>query len=120
MATKEQKAEYQKRWYEKNKARHVANVADRKKKIREKVTAFVRELKETTPCADCGINYPYFVMDFDHLRDKEYLLSNMISSGYDIESVQKEIDKCDIVCSNCHRRRTHMRAISSVGRTGNS
>lgn len=109
MATKEQKAEYQRRWYEKNKAQHVANVAARKAAVRERVLAFVRELKEKTPCADCGNNYPYYVMDFDHLSDKEYALANMIQKGYDIPAVQKEIDKCEIVCANCHRERTHSR-----------
>ena len=109
MATKEQKAAYQKAWYEKNKAKHIANVSARKKMVVEKVREFVRELKESTPCADCHKNYPSYVMDFDHLGDKEYPIANMIQQGYDIASVQREIDKCEIVCSNCHRIRTHAR-----------
>lgn len=109
MQTKEQKAISQKKWYEKNKARHVENVTKRKKEIIARVTKFVYELKERTPCADCGINYPAYIMDFDHLEDKKYQISNMIQSGYDMPTVQKEIDKCDIVCANCHRERTHQR-----------
>jgi hypothetical protein len=30
---------------------------------------FVRQMKNQ-PCADCGINYPYYVMDFDHREDE--------------------------------------------------
>lgn len=103
------KAASQKRWYEKNKKKHIANVAARKAQVVEQVTAQVRELKESTPCTDCGVKYPYYVMDFDHLSDKEYPIANMISQGYSMETVQKEIDKCEIVCANCHRVRTHER-----------
>src|SRR5882757_10569168 len=99
------KAAAQKRWYEKNKAKHVANVSIRKKIVVERVKVFVKELKESSPCTDCGNKYPSYVMDFDHLGDKEYQIANMVQSGYDIPSVQKEIDKCEIVCANCHRIR---------------
>lgn len=112
--TKEQKAISQKKWYEKNKARHLSNVSKRKQEIVKRVKEYVFALKESTPCADCGINYPSYVMDFDHLGDKEYQISNMIHAGYDIPSVQKEIDKCEIVCSNCHRIRTHNRKHAPV------
>lgn len=109
MQTKEQKAASQKRWYEKNKAKHIANVTLRKKEIVARVTAYVQELKAKTPCADCKVNYPYYVMDFDHLEDKKYKLADMIQHGYDLPAVQNEIDKCEVVCSNCHRQRTHTR-----------
>jgi hypothetical protein len=104
------KAASQKRWYEKNKQRHVANVMLRKAAIVKEVTAAVRKIKEETPCTDCGNNFPYYVMDFDHLSDKEYELSLMITQGYGMEKVQREIDKCELVCSNCHRIRTHNRS----------
>lgn len=109
MQTKEQKAASQKAWYEKNKAKHIANVTLRKQTAVAECREYVRFLKETTPCTDCGVNYPYYVMDFDHLSDKEYELSSMIQSGYSLEKVKTEIAKCEIVCSNCHRQRTHMR-----------
>jgi 5-methylcytosine-specific restriction endonuclease McrA len=103
------KAEYQKRWYEKNKARHIANVAKRKAEVKLRASEYLRGLKESTPCVDCGKQYPYYVMDFDHLRDKEYQVSLMVGQGYDIPAIQKEIAKCEIVCSNCHRIRTFTR-----------
>lgn len=108
---KAKKAEYQKRWYEKNKAKHIANVSARKSLVIVEVKAFVKQLKESTPCADCGKYFPHFVMDFDHLGDdKEYLISSMVGSGYGITTIQKEIDKCELVCSNCHRVRTFTRS----------
>lgn len=76
----------------------------------ERNTARVRELKETTPCADCGVLYPYYVMDFDHVRGaKVTTLSHMVAHGWSWKKIAAEIAKCDLVCSNCHRIRTHVR-----------
>lgn len=72
----------------------------------KKVRAFLDSLKSSTPCKDCGESYPAIVMDFDHLRDKDFDLSSVSSSGVGFAKVKAEIKKCDIVCSNCHRLRT--------------
>jgi hypothetical protein len=63
------------------------------------------------PCADCGVKYDPWVMDFDHLRDKKFTISGKASQGYSLEKLLAEIAKCDVVCSNCHRIRTHKRRI---------
>lgn len=71
---------------------------------REKKKRIYREAKNK-PCADCGILYPWYVMDFDHQRDKEFNISNNFYT-FGIEKLLVEIAKCDVVCSNCHRLRT--------------
>ena len=71
------------------------------------------------PCFDCGISYPYFVMDFDHVRgEKKFNIAQATSNRRSVEKLKEEIDKCDVVCSNCHRMRTYKRAFgeSSNGR----
>lgn len=60
------------------------------------------------PCLDCG-ETDIIVLEPDHLRDKKYNISRMISSGYPWASVLKELEKCEIVCRNCHVRREHVR-----------
>lgn len=59
---------------------------------------------------DCGISYPYYVMDFDHRNGEEKLegVAALVNSGRR-KAVFEEIEKCDLVCSNCHRERTHQR-----------
>lgn len=48
------------------------------------------------------------MLDFDHLDDKVANVVDMPGKfGWD--KIQKEIDKCDLICSNCHRRRTYER-----------
>lgn len=81
---------------------------ERNKRYRLSIKAYVHDLKEKSPCTDCGINYPYYVMDFDHLEDKQNTVSILSATGR-IGALKKEISKCEIVCSNCHRIRTHNR-----------
>ena len=72
----------------------------------------VRALKDV-PCADCGGSYPPFVMDFDHRLGTAKLggVSDMIFKDRGWEGIQVEISKCDVVCANCHRMRTHARSL---------
>lgn len=64
------------------------------------------------PCADCGESYPPWVMDFDHLGDKVFAIGG---SQRGIQAVTEEAKKCDVVCSNCHRQRTHDRLTCPSG-----
>ena len=68
---------------------------------------FIKNLKEKTPCADCGKHYPYYVMQFDHLRDKLFNIAS--NTGKYKNVLLAEIDKCEIVCANCHAVRTYNR-----------
>jgi hypothetical protein len=57
------------------------------------------------PCADCGNSYPYYVMDFDHVHgDKKFTIGDKRKGS--TERIVAEIEKCEVVCANCHRIRT--------------
>jgi hypothetical protein len=66
------------------------------------------QIKESSGCVDCGINN-HIILDFDHLHDKKYNISRMIHDGFSWAAIKKEISKCEVVCANCHRIRTHNR-----------
>ena len=83
-----------------------SNTRNRNRK--SKMRAYLQELKQVTPCADCKENYPYYMMDFDHLEDKLFNISRVNNSW---EEMLIEIDKCEIVCANCHRTRTYSRLV---------
>ena len=58
---------------------------------------------------DCGEDNPV-VLDFDHVRGKKIMsIAIMIQKRATLKKIQDEIDKCEIVCSNCHRIRTSKR-----------
>lgn len=69
----------------------------------------LKPLKES-PCVDCGLSFHPCCMDFDHVRgDKVLVISKMFTCSW--ERVLQEIEKCDLVCANCHRIRTNLRRI---------
>jgi hypothetical protein len=69
--------------------------------------AFLLEYFSQNPCADCGETDP-LVLEFDHLGDKQFNVAKGIRDR-NWESVLAEIAKCEVVCANCHRRRTARR-----------
>jgi hypothetical protein len=73
---------------------------------------YIRDLKEKSPCGDCGKFYPYYVMDFDHVRGVKHANVMELISTLSKKKIDLEIAKCEIVCSNCHRIRTHMRKMA--------
>jgi transposase len=77
---------------------------------RGQITKLLQEVKQNTPCYDCKENYPYWIMEFDHLGDKSFTIAHYRSHTSDLEKVKKEIAKCDVVCSNCHKNRTYLRS----------
>lgn len=80
----------------------------------EKATNFLWELKNK-PCADCGNTYHPVCMDFDH-RDPSKKVSDIAKLRHNKKILSEEIEKCDIVCSNCHRLRTHNKKLSGFRR----
>lgn len=61
------------------------------------------------PCADCGLVFPYFVMDLDHLPEFEKSFQLGKYMQYTLGAIKQELDKCEAVCANCHRWRTAKR-----------
>lgn len=53
-------------------------------------------------CKNCG-NEDFRVLEFHHNRDKDFVISNAAISGFSIEKIKSEIEKCDVLCANCHR-----------------
>ena len=76
-------------------------------KIRHKM--YVGEYLQTHPCTDCGESDP-MVLDFDHRNpeEKHKTISQIMAVGLGIHILEKEINKCDVRCANCHRRRHYI------------
>lgn len=92
------------------------HVNEYNRKLRYKKADFIDSLKDV-PCADCGVKYPPYVMDFDHLPEfnKVANIPRLVNKRANHDSLLAEIAKCEVVCSNCHRIRTMTRG-TKVGR----
>lgn len=94
--------------YEKNKDRYKRHADNRTKRIR----VWLASLK-TESCADCDRSYPPYVMDWDH-RDGTDKIDNISRmSRWSRLKILDEIAKCDLVCANCHRQRSHDRIVAA-------
>ena len=84
--------------------KHRAKIAERMKKrnnsAKEQAVAY-----KGGSCMDCGITYPIAVYDFHHIdpAEKEAALRDILRKGF--EAAKPELDKCVLLCSNCHRLR---------------
>lgn len=95
---------YIRKHYRDNKQYYVDKATEGAKRSRNRIS----KIKDT-PCMDCGLRFPPECMDFDHVRgEKKFNVSQMARLNSE-ERTSKEIEKCDIVCANCHRIRTTKR-----------
>ena len=91
--------------YVANKTRLVSEMRQRRIELKNKLWDY----KSSLACTDCGLIDP-IVLDFDHLSDKYLNVGKMANNGFSWEKIVLEIQKCEPVCANCHRRRTFKRA----------
>lgn len=87
-------------------------IKQKKKELKKRKKEYIHNIKLNVPCADCKVVYPPHVMDFDHLdgSKKKAKVPELVNNGY--KTINEEIAKCEIVCSNCHRQRTHDRLLA--------
>jgi len=73
-----------------------------RKRIREKVVEFLK----SHPCTDCGEN-DFMVLEFDHVRgNKKSNIASLIANDSSWEAIRHEIDKCEVRCANCHKKKS--------------
>ena len=100
-------SDFNKASYNKRKTEYRQNIYDNREKRRLDNRQFVWDYLSTHPCVDCGERDPR-LLEFDHVRgNKKENISQLATGRYSIETIQKEISKCEVRCANCHRRKTH-------------
>lgn len=84
-------------------------VRAKRRRVRAIRQADIDSLKRGSPCLDCGNIFPPECMDWDHLpgTEKCFHIGEDISRNW--KSILQEIEKCQLVCANCHRIRTRQR-----------
>lgn len=93
-----------KSYYKNNTNNHREKVGERNRRVRKENSIKLYDYLSKNPCVNCG-ERDITVLEFDHLKDKIKDVSRMVSDC-SWETVQKEIEKCQVLCANCHRRKT--------------
>ena len=97
----EYRRKYRRKWYSKNKESEKAHIKRRKDQLRKWFWDYKKQLK----CTVCGENHPA-TLEFHHKNpykgDKK--ICNMVCDGVSIAKILKGIAKCQVLCSNRHRK----------------
>jgi hypothetical protein len=97
-----------KKWYDKKKQdlswKEKLNAQGRARY--NKVQGFIREYKLNVGCVDCNYREHHAALEFDHVKGNKEL---NVCFSKSIKQAKKEIEKCEVVCSNCHKIRTFNR-----------
>ncbi len=97
-------SDWTKRHYQKNKESYIQRARKRNRSNTLANQEIILTHLKTHPCVDCGETNPV-VLDFDHIRDKKFLVSVGLNWRR-TEDLIDEISKCEIRCANCHRIKT--------------
>ncbi len=93
----------QNRWYSRNKEKERLRIYTRRNSIRD----WYKSYKQTLSCSECHEN-DWRCLDFHHrdAKAKKFTVSLARRSGVSIKTLLDEISKCDVLCANCHRKKT--------------
>ena len=93
--------EYMNNHYKKNKKSYI----DYTKKRQDELIKWFHNLKSSLFCIKCKENHPS-VLDFHHRdpKEKDFNVGDALYYYKNKNKILKEIEKCDVLCSNCHRK----------------
>jgi hypothetical protein len=96
---------YKRKHYETHKEAYIAKAARQKEEAVKRNHQLVAEYLRMHPCVDCG-EADIIVLEFDHRSSKDRPIARLVQSGLSWQKILSEIEKCDVRCANCHRRKT--------------
>jgi len=97
---------WRKKWWSNLSPERKREKQDKANERARKIKIFLAEYKIKMGCKDCGYKKHHSALEFDHIKGKKQI---NIAFAKSIGQAKKEIEKCEIVCSNCHRIRTYNR-----------
>ncbi|HBT0444874.1 TPA: hypothetical protein MA058_003532 [Klebsiella pneumoniae] len=108
---------YLKNHYNNNKRYYI----DKAKNNSDKYLVEFIDFLKMQSCKDCG-NSDIRVLEFDHKHDKCFNISDKVGQ-VPLKTLLPEIEKCDIVCANCHKIRTSitqgwLKALTGIRQVG--
>ncbi len=104
---KVQRQHYYSEHYEKYRDEYRKRAKERRTKLKTEYRNNLLDFLSDKSCVICKISDPV-VLEFDHidLNTKSFSISQSVKLGYRWDRVLAEIDKCQVMCANCHKRKT--------------
>lgn len=95
---------FQKEWYIKNKERLIKKAKENNTKNAVEMRQLVLDYLKHNSCVRCGESN-ILVLEFDHLKDKKFNIAQLANKWK--EELLAEMAKCQVLCANCHKIKTH-------------
>ncbi|MGI8467211.1 MAG: hypothetical protein ACR2N3_02050 [Pyrinomonadaceae bacterium] len=96
---------YNREYYQRNRLHLLEKQRDKNKRLAENRRKWLVEYKKTLSCIRCGENHPA-ALTFYHKNssDKSFEIGNAICLGVSLKRLIVEIEKCEVLCANCHAK----------------
>ena len=96
---------YNREYYRRNQKRLLEKQREKNRSLAESRRKWLVEYKKTLECIRCGKNHPA-TLTFHHRKGsiKSFEIANAIALGVSQKRLIAEIDKCEVLCANCHAK----------------
>ncbi len=105
MPSKDEVRAYNRLYYQRNREQLLKNQATKNKRFAENRRKWLVEYKKTLKCIRCGESHPA-TLTFHHKNgsEKSFEIGNALKLGVSLKRLLAEIDKCEVICANCHAK----------------
>jgi hypothetical protein len=105
MPSKDEVREYNRLYYRQNREQLLRNQAEKNKRFAESRRKWLVEYKKTLKCVRCGESHPATLI-FHHKdkSEKSFEIGNALTLGVGLKRLLAEIEKCEVICANCHAK----------------
>jgi hypothetical protein len=109
---------HQKAHYSANRSKYIRDAVGRNRELRASIRLRLNEYLESRPCSDCGETDPV-ALDFHHANgDKDFSISD--AANFAESKLWMEVDKCVVLCANCHRKKHFKEKSGNYRRMGSA
>lgn len=92
----------EKKYYEKNKKELYLRKISRRRKLKEEAVKMLGG-----KCSKCGYKRSLYALDFHHDRGNKEGNASLFLKNESRQKLLKEVNKCVLLCANCHREVHH-------------
>jgi hypothetical protein len=96
---------YNREYYQRNRKHLLEKQREKNRRLAGNRRKWLVEYKRTLSCIRCGENHPA-TLTFHHKKstDKSFEIGNAIALGVSLQKLIAEIEKCEVLCANCHAK----------------
>ncbi len=97
--------QYNRLYYQRNRERLLKNQAEKNRRFAKNRRKWLVDYKKTLKCVRCEESHPA-ILTFHHRdnSEKSFEIGNAIKLGVGLTRLLAEIEKCEVLCANCHAK----------------